>query len=604
MSFLLRTFKNTSKSTPRGFTLVEIIVTSALFGLIAVGFYQVYSSVLETTNLLRLKNMALFIANSQIELVRNANYDEVGLVSGLPNGIFEQFDEVEMNGVIFEVERIIRAIDEPFDGLIGGLPQDLSPADNKLVQVTVKCESCQNFSPVRLVARVAPKHLETSSSNGAMRITVFNSEGIPIQGARVQITNDDLSPPVSFVDTTNSAGELLIVDAPPGVETYKISVSKDGYSTEETFAAGEDGVLNPVKPNLTVAMGLVADASFSIDLLSSLSFMAVNTACSQLPNLGFRMYGSRLLSADPNLLKYDEYHQTSPVGLLSLENLEWDTYFIESSDETYTVVGMNPLSPLSVDPGQNGQVLLVGQVSQPNMLSITVLDDDSGLTISSASVTLSMSSSYEETLLTDVGVVSQTDWSGGFGQDEFVDNTRFLDQVNIDYLGAEGEVTLDSNAEGYFSSGYLTSSTFDVGDSGVIRTFDWAPLSQASPEQQLRFQLATNEDNNTWNFIGPDGTADSYYTSTNRILHESHAGDRYLRYRAYFDTTNPSFTPYLSDVYLTFTSGCVPPGQVTFSGLESGTYQLAVNKDGYTTFTSNVEVLDDWQSLVVRLLPN
>ncbi len=586
----------------KGFTLIEILVTASIFALVGVGFYQVYTSIITTTNTLRLKNMAIFVANSQIELVRNAAYGDVGIVGGLPTGIFDQVISVDMNGVTFQVEKIIRSIDEPFDGTIGGQPDDLSPADNKLVQVTVSCPTCADFNPISLTARVAPRYLESASTNGAMRIRVFDSGGVPIQGARVQIDNDAEDPPISFVDTTNDAGQLLIVDAPPGLETYQISVLKDGFSSERTYAAGEDGVLNPVKLNLTVATGTVAEVSFAIDILSDLSLSSVTTACVAVPDLAFTLTGSKLLSSDPDLLKYDTPHQTNGGGILTIADLEWDTYSLVSSDETYTIVGMSPMSPFSVDPGQSEDILLVADVSDPYMLTVAVLGDDTGLPLAGAEVSISGPGGYSELQITNVGTQQQGDWSGGGGQESFVQDNRFYDQSGIDYLANPGQIQLQDSGGVFVSSGQLISSTFDMGDDGIVRSFSWNPLIQVTGEDSLRFQLASNNDNSTWNFIGPDGTSNTYYTATNRTVYSGHEGDRYMRYKAFLSTMDEENTPILANTFLTFTSSCVPPGQVTFMGLpQVGSYDVVVSAAGYNPATSTVSIQNDWQGVTLRL---
>ena len=590
--------------TQQGFSLVEVVVAAAIFVVVALGFYQVYATIIETTTTLRLKNMALFIANSQIELMRNAPYDEVGLVSGLPSGVFDQFATVTMGGIDFSVTRYIRSIDEPFDGTVGGLPQDLSPADNKAVTIEVECPVCADFTPISITARIAPLGLETASGNGAMLIRVFDAAGQPIQGARVEIYNDSLMPVIDYVDTTNAEGELLLVDAPPGVETYRISVSKLGYSTERTYAPGEDGVLNPVKPNLTAAEGEIAQAGFAIDVLSDVAVSTVTPTCNPAGLVGFQMTGSKLLSADPDFLKHDLIYQTNTAGLAPLTGLEWDTYTLTASDETYAIIGSNPLNPIAVDPGQNQDILLVVEPADPYMLSVAVLDAESGLPVASSTVAL-VGGGYDEELLTDVGVVQQTDWGGGGGQSDFTNERRFYDSTNIDVTSTEGQAVLQAIAGSYQSSGVLESSTFDLGNTGLLRSFTWAPLSQPTGEESLRFQLATNNDNATWNFVGPDGSSSSYYTATNRTLYPGHSGNRYLRYRAYLSTTEPDTTPLLADTFLTFTAACVPPGQVTFMGLPGvDSYELTVSGPGYDQYSDTVEIEGDHEYVTILLEPS
>ena len=84
-----------------------------------------------------------------------------------------------------------------------------------------------------------------------------------------------------------------------------------------------------------------------------------------------------------------------------------------------------------------------------------------------------------------------------------------------------------------------------------------------------------------------------------------HNGDRYLRYKAYLSTASSTLTPVLSDVMFTFTSACVPPGQVLFQDLSNGDYDLTVTAPGYADFTSTVTVDagTPWQEVTAVLVP-
>jgi hypothetical protein len=63
-------------------------------------------------------------------------------------------------------------------------------------------------------------------------------------------------------------------------------------------------------------------------------------------------------------------------------------------------------------------------------------------------------------------------------------------------------------------------------------------------------------------------------------------------------------TPSLSNVAFTYTSSCIPPGQVIFSGLTAGQYLISVSGAGYSTnSTVNVNVSPDWQQAIVTMSP-
>jgi hypothetical protein len=120
----------------------------------------------------------------------------------------------------------------------------------------------------------------------------------------------------------------------------------------------------------------------------------------------------------------------------------------------------------------------------------------------------------------------------------------------------------------------------------------------------LRFQVATNNDNATWSFIGPDGTAGTYYTVPGTTMSASHNGSRYVRYRAYLSTSDVNFTPSLSNVNLNYVSGCNTPGQVVFPGLTSANnYALDVSAAGFSNFTVSGLNISGNQTLEVLMAP-
>ena len=117
-------------------------------------------------------------------------------------------------------------------------------------------------------------------------------------------------------------------------------------------------------------------------------------------------------------------------------------------------------------------------------------------------------------------------------------------------------------------------------------------------------QIASNNDGVTWDFLGPDGTASSYYTSPSSNIHSSHNDDEFLRYKLYLSTASSTLTPNVSDISFTFSSECVPPGQVVFTGLSNGSYTLNISAAGYQSQSIPVSVSGSWRQEEVLLLPN
>ena len=51
-------------------------------------------------------------------------------------GVLEHTKNITRNGVVFNLVTTVRNIDDPYDGVVGGSPNDTAPADYKLVEIS------------------------------------------------------------------------------------------------------------------------------------------------------------------------------------------------------------------------------------------------------------------------------------------------------------------------------------------------------------------------------------------------------------------------------------------------------------------------------------
>jgi hypothetical protein len=107
----------------------------------------------------------------------------------------------------------------------------------------------------------------------------------------------------------------------------------------------------------------------------------------------------------------------------------------------------------------------------------------------------------------------------------------------------------------YNSSGTLISSTKDAnpaaGITPIWSTFSWNGTTPANTS--LKFQIAgSNNVNGPFTFVGPDGTAGTFFTTSPVNLQPQFYNFRYLEYKAFLATTDPNVTPTLSDATFCF----------------------------------------------------
>jgi hypothetical protein len=289
--------------------------------------------------------------------------------------------------------------------------------------------------------------------------------------------------------------------------------------------------------------------------------------------------------------------------------MEWDTYTITPTDSSYDVEGLNPFSPLTLNAGNAQNVQLVVIPKNPDSFMVSVQDSASLLPVSLATVELS-GTGYDQTQVTGQGYVTQTDWSGGSGQSMYTTtNKYYVDNGQVDTSTSTGNLVMKMVFGSYNTNatGTLESSTFDTGTSSNFYTFSWNPIGQPplSGPGSLKFQFATSPTSApaSWNYVGPDGTPASYFTVPGSPISVGQNGNEYARYMAYLTTNTATVTPIVSNVSFAYTSACIPPGQVIFSGLSAGTYALTVSKTGYTTYTGPVTIGSGWQQQTITIGP-
>jgi hypothetical protein len=110
---------------------------------------------------------------------------------------------------------------------------------------------------------------------------------------------------------------------------------------------------------------------------------------------------------------------------------------------------------------------------------------------------------------------------------------------------------------GFTSSGSLVSGARDANPPvGLVphwTTLSWNAITPANTA--IKFQgAASNSLDGPFNFVGPDGTAATFFTSSGASLAQFN-GFRYLKYKALLSTTDNTTTPTLNDVTVCFSDG-------------------------------------------------
>src|SRR3989338_3680141 len=107
-----------------GFTLIESLVVIGIFMIFAGGIYFTYSNLLEIIVDAKIKAAAIQLVEEEIELVRNLKYEDVGIIGGYPVGKLRAEKTILYGQLLFTLKSFVKRIDDPFDGTLGGNPNE------------------------------------------------------------------------------------------------------------------------------------------------------------------------------------------------------------------------------------------------------------------------------------------------------------------------------------------------------------------------------------------------------------------------------------------------------------------------------------------------
>ncbi len=253
-------------NSEKSFTFIEVIVGIFLILIIFLSILGAYLLSLKVISLSKSKITATAIANGEIEKIRNLDYESIGVDGSFPDGDLQATEIVIQGGIQFTIQRRVDYVADPADGLDSS-SGDLCPLDYKRAEIKVSWLG--NFGgQIIMTTDVAPKNLaqECATGGGILSVSVFDAYGIMVSSPLIEIK--DPATEVTLKTFTPSEDQYPY-PIPLDVSTYKVVVSKNGYSSERTY--GTDEVTTPDNPHPMILEGQLTPLSLSIDKLSSFS---------------------------------------------------------------------------------------------------------------------------------------------------------------------------------------------------------------------------------------------------------------------------------------------------------------------------------------------
>ena len=147
----------------------------------------------------------------------------------------------------------------------------------------------------------------------------------------------------------------------------------------------------------------------------------------------------------------------------------------------------------------------------------------------------------------------------------------------------------------YIDKGYFISTPILLSQNSTLKTIEWNIKTNINTSIKFQLRSASNEMNLiSKQFVGPDGTISTYYTTSQSNIWSGHKGDNCLQYKAYFNTVNPNETPVFENI--TFYYNCWPQSSL-FSPIDD-----SIIKDNKPLFIWNFSDSDSIQQTNFQII--
>lgn len=393
----------------KGFTLIEALVFLFLFSLISVVFYQTYAvgtrMIIETKNRLG----ATALANQKMEIIRSIAYDDIGTTTGIPAGTIAENETISVNTVRYDVHTYVKYADDPFDGTLGGSPNDVVANDYKRVRLTVTWGAGGDDQKIVLFGNFSPNGIETPAGGGVLSINVLDSTGSGVSGASVRVRNPSES--VDFTASADASGNVTSVGAPAGSQNYELTVSKSGYYGAQTYAP--TATFTPVDIHASVVDMALNQATIVMDQYADIEIRSRDPFGADVGGVDMDIEGGRLFGTDtalssPEMYSYSDSITTDGSGEESIADQSYGTYTVSGvSKSGFTFCKLFPDGPARdkfiASPGATNTVTAIMLDDAVSSLWVKVNQQASPTNpVSGASVHLTESiSGYDATVTTD-----------------------------------------------------------------------------------------------------------------------------------------------------------------------------------------------------------
>lgn len=388
------------KTNQKGTTLIEIVVGIAVVSIVTISLYMALFNVTRLMGDAKQKIGAVALANEQMEIIRNLEYENIGTQGWIPSGPIAQSKTVNQNNFTYVVETIIEYEDDIFDGQ-GAL--DTVETDYKKAQVKVSWKWGNETKEVIFSSKFVPDGVETNVGGGTLSVNVIDAAAQPIASATVFVDSVNDTPTIHGSAITDASGNVRLPGLP--AQEYKITITKADYASIETYPAPPASAFSPINSNLLVVEGALVIKTLTINKSADLLLKAADIADGDpIEDIDVEIIGGPTIGTSPETLTLDESEETNSSGEINLEDIDSGDYSITNlaslGSSEYEYVGTDTEFPIHLSAEEEKEVTLIFAKKNVNSLIVDVRDGIMNELIEGAEVKVSNLSGFEQTTTT------------------------------------------------------------------------------------------------------------------------------------------------------------------------------------------------------------
>ena len=380
----------------RGSSLIEVLVSVAVVSFLTITIYMTLTSAVANMGESKQRVGAIAIANEKMEIIRNLNYEEVGVINGIISGPMLASEVVTRNGFDYNVYIDIRYIDDPLDGTDS---DDLINTDYKLVQVTAEWKHQSKTDSVEFVSSFVPNGIETNMGGGSLVLNTMTSGGELVGNVTVHLESIEDSPLVDYSTTTDNIGSLVLQGVPS--QTYRITLSKNDYESVRTYPNPPDSNFTPLNTDFYVNEGVLNSKNFFIDPASDLTLKAINVADELgISGVDVELTGGKEIGSDPVTYNLDNSLTTNSSGEIGYDDISAGSYQIMNWEALgtgdYSFIGSSEETTFDLAAGENLEIELLFGDENTSSSYLKIIDDLTGDPIKGAGVGVINSTGFDQ----------------------------------------------------------------------------------------------------------------------------------------------------------------------------------------------------------------